>query len=336
MRPILALFALAVLAGCPSEPPAEVEPPVTDGPGGAVHRPNPNELEAKRRAEVEAERADKARADAERAQAEEARKEKEAKQEAERKAAQEASEGVREGDLKIFAGHVLLSFGRWVNTVAEPNFVEVSLTVGKATDTFPAPLDFGLGAVREGVRSVLRTALPDLWRNHEQNGWQGQLRAVANQALRKRLGGDLFAPEPGRVNAAPLKKLLDALYVEPNGPLWGTVASRAYALVRQPVRDYTKAYGVMKPKKKAATKAYRDARAKFAPGTADTYSNDMMEWYYAQADAYDIAGQVGLGERRGAYLMSGFWMRRFDDGTDTVCYAFLRKVTKAYDPTWKP
>ena len=342
MKRLIPALALLLLTGCPAEP-AQVEAPrpATDGPGGAANRPPPakDQAEQKLRAEKEARLKKEAEPEAaeEKAKADEAKRaQREAKEKAEQQAAEDSAEQLREGDLRILAGKVLFSFGKWATTLDEPNFVAVKMAIGAESRSHDKPITFGIGSVRSGMRSVFRDALPASWAKYEQNGWQGRLRLVTNDLLRARLGGDLFAKEPGSVNAAPLKKLFDLLYIAPDKPLFGTAAAQVYALVRQPVRDYTKAYTVMKPKKSAATKAYKAARAKHAASSGDKYSNDMMEWYYAQSDAYEIKDKLGMGNRRGAYLMSGFWMRRFADGTDAICFKFLRRVTKAYDPKWKP
>ena len=339
MKYLLPLLALLILTGCPSES-ARVEAPQqsADGPGGAANRPAPKNDDSQVKAERDAKLAKEAQEKAaqEEARADEAKREQAAdKEKAEKQAAEAAAEELRDGDLRVLAGRVLLSFGRWSSQVEEPNFVKVTLGGGTLKHTFERPITFGIGSVRSGMRSVFRDALPASWDKYEQNGWQGRLRLVTNDLLRERIGGDLFGKQPGRVNAAPLRKLLDTLYIDPDQPLLGVAASKVYAVVREPVRDYTKGYAVMKPNKAAATKSFVEARKKFG-ADSDKYSNDMMEWYYAQADVHGIKEKLKMGERRGDYLISGFWLRRFSDGTDKICYDFLRKVTKAYDPSWKP
>lgn len=335
------LLALLLLAGCPANEPAEVEPPVKttpNGPGGAANRADPKEQQTRKEAEAERLRKEAERKAAdEKAKADDARRaEAEAKEAAEKKAAEEAATELKNGDLRILAGRILFGFSRWCGKIDAPNFVAVKLNDGREDRTHDRPLSFGLGSVRSGARAVMRDALPASWASNEQNGWQGRLRIVTNELLKDRIGGDLFAATPGKLNAGPLKTLLDKLYIAPDKPLLGATAAQVYSVVRQPVRDYTATYALMKPKKAAHTKAYREARAKYADKAGDKYSNDMMEWYYAQSDALQLKEKLEMGDRRGAYLMSGFWMRRFDDGTDKICYDFLRKVTKAYDRKWKP
>ena len=60
----------------------------------------------------------------------------------------------------------------------------------------------------------------------------------------------------------------------------------------------------------------------------------MMEWYYAWPKEHGIREKAGLGDRRGMYLMSGFWMRRMHDGTDGICFKYLTKILRAYDKSF--
>lgn len=258
-------------------------------------------------------------------------------QRAAEKAAEPAlAERFLKGSVPDLGAEVLYRALKWSDRAeAGPNYKPATLTlIDGVAKTYEQPHRLGLGAMRSHLESLSDRRAPKdaVAKPRVVNGVEIQGNAI-NAALKTRLKGNLFASDaPAKLNLKVLKKLLDAAWIAPDDALLGVTARDVYRVVQPGVTALAMIYKVMRDDlgKPKVLKAYRKA-LKDHPDKGKAYNRDMMAFYRAFPKTHGIAEKAGVGDYYGAYVMSGFWMRRMHDGTDTLLASFMRRGLKTYD-----
>lgn len=233
------------------------------------------------------------------------------------------------GDLKAMAEMVLFDVSRWTSDSAwrgQP--VQLKLTHHGQIRELDRGLYFGLGTARRSLVTQLRTVAPQWVVNDLKKPPAQTANLSLNQLLRPLLGADLFDPDqPGRLHAAPLKKLLGLAALSPEDELLGHSARQLYPLVRRPVEDYLAAYRALVARvgREQARMDLEAALKEHPDSPGEDYNQGMLGFYRDYPARRGLDQDPALQGQAHAGWLVGFWLRRVHDGTDEVLFQFLEQ-----------
>lgn len=149
---------------------------------------------------------------------------------------------------------------------------------------------------------------------------------IYNTVARGLAGGDVFK-EAGVIDPQALKKLLDALYVEPDKSLLGATAKDIYPLLRPIVYEFVMTQRAIRVLGKV--KAMEEYKAALAQ--TETDKRAMLNFYKTYATENNLGMLAGLEANRSHSQIAGFWLRRLADGSEPVFDVFFKTMLKDYD-----